>query len=54
MATVDKKTLILGIVLLLFILVSMSVTFYRYMILRDYEVIIDPEEAPDLNIANPE
>ena len=54
MATVDKKTLILGIVLLLLVLVSVSVTFYRYMILRDYAVIIDPEEAPDLNIANPE
>ncbi len=54
MATADKKTFILGIVLLLFILISVSVTFYRYMILRDYVVITDPEEAPDLNIANPE
>ncbi len=54
MATVDKKTLILGIVLLLFIGISVSVTFYRYMVLHDYVIFTDPEEAPELNIANPE
>lgn len=54
MPSVDFKSLLLGVVVVCMILASLSYAFYKYMILHDYKVITDPNEAPELNIANPD
>ncbi len=44
----DKKSTILLYVMGILILVSVGVTFYRYMILKDYQVITEIECNPEI------
>lgn len=43
----DKKSKALYMVLVLLILLSISATYYKFMILRDFEIVNDLDEVSE-------